>query len=187
MDIVKKESKGKKIFLMGHSFGGLICLIYAIHHPDLPSVIASSPLLGLSEKMSLGKKMYKKLSATFSPEKTVPYIIDQKDLTSDIKILREYIADKNKLEVISAKSFIELNKSMKWAMDHVSELLCPCLIMQAGNERLGDNDKTREFFDKIKTKDKSYKKYDDFLHDLLNEKRRAQVYQDIYIWIEKHL
>ncbi len=187
MDVVKRESKNKKIFLIGQSFGGLISLIYAINHPDLTSLIVSSPLLGLSEKMSFGKKMYKKLSATFSPEKTVPYIIDQKDLTSDIKILREFIADKNKLEIISAKSFIEMNKAMKWAMEHASDLLCPCLILQAGKERLGNKEKTKEFFDTIKIKEKNYREYEDFLHDLLNEKRRAQVYQDMILFISKIL
>ena len=104
-----------------------------------------------------------------------------------VKILREYIADKNKLEVISAKSFIEMNKSMKWAMDQALNLLCPCIILQAGKERLGNKEKTKEFFDKIKCKDKRYKEYEDLLHDILNEKRRAQIYQDLSIWIEKHL
>ena len=60
------------------------------------------------------------------------------------------------------------------------------LIMQAGNEKIGDKYKTKEFFDKIKSQDKTYKEYDGFLHDLWNEKKRAQVYQDMDIWIQKH-
>lgn len=186
-DMIAKEVNGKKIFLLGQSFGALISLLFAIKRPDLHGVILSSPLLEFSKGSSLGKKMAKKLSAKISPEKTIPYEIDQKDLTSDIKILRTFIADKHRLDLISAKSFDEMNKSMKWAMEHASELLCPCLIMQAGSDRIGLKEKTEEFVKKIRSKDKTYKEYDGFLHDLLNEKRRAQIFQDLWIWIESHL
>jgi len=186
MDLISRESKNKSIFLLGHSFGGLISLIYAINRLDLAGIIVSTPLLGLSEKINPGKKMVKNLSAKFTPEKTIPFTMDQKDLTSDLKILREFIADKNKLDVISAKSFIEMDKAMRWALENASKLVCPILIMQAGNDKIGDKSKTKEFFDKIKSQDKSYKEYDGFLHDLWNEKKRAQVYQDMYVWIQKH-
>ena len=187
IDFIKKTSNNKKIFIIGQSFGGLLGLLYAISHPDLAGTIIISPLLDLSKEMSIGKKMLKNLSAKFAPEKTIDFKINQKNLTSDLKILREKIADKNKIEVMSAKSVIELMRSMKSAMDHASEMLCPCLILQAGNEKIADKLKTKKFFTKIKSEDKTYKEYDGFLHELLNEKKRAQVYQDIFIWLEKHL
>ncbi|MFX1256524.1 MAG: alpha/beta fold hydrolase [Promethearchaeota archaeon] len=186
MDVVKETAANKKIFLMGNSFGGLIALIYAIHHIQLPGVLVSSPLLGLSEKMSFSKKMTNKMSAKFSPTKTVPFVIDQKDLTSDLKILRTYLADKRKLEIITAKSFVEMDKSMKWAMENASELRCPCLIMQAGKEKFADLKKTKKFFNKVTSKDKTFKLYDGLLHEIWYEKARTQVYQDMYIWLEKH-
>ena len=36
MDFIQKIAQDKKIFIMGHSFGGLISLIFAINHPKLP-------------------------------------------------------------------------------------------------------------------------------------------------------
>ncbi|GAG94623.1 unnamed protein product, partial [marine sediment metagenome] len=75
----------------------------------------------------------------------------------------------------------------KWAMENASKLICPVLIMQSGNDKIVDKEKPKEFFDKVKGKDKSYKEYDGFLHELWNEKGRAQVYQDMFIWLEKHL
>ena len=42
-------------------------------------------------------------------------------------------------------------------------------------------------FENIKSKDKTYREYDGLLHELWNEKSRAQVFQDMYIWLEKHL
>ena len=190
MDIVKKSAGDTKIFVMGHSFGGLISLIYAINHPALPGVIVSSPEIGLLKKTSVGKKLSKKFSGSlskFAPTKTIEWIVDQNQLTGDLKILREHIADKQKTEVISIKSAAEMTNSMKWALKNASKLLCPVLVMQAGNDKLVDKGKTKEFFSKIKSEDKTYKEYDGFLHELWNERGRAQVYQDMFIWLEKHL
>ncbi|MFX0006219.1 MAG: alpha/beta hydrolase [Promethearchaeota archaeon] len=190
MDFIKTIANEKKIFMMGHSFGGLISLVFAIHHPNLSGVLVSSPLLGMYLKLSLGKKVIKSISKTItklSPNKMLDYNVDQNQLTSDLKILREYIADKNKINVMSAKSATDIDQFSKWAMDNASNLLCPTLIMQSGSDKIADSSKTKEFFDKARSSDKTYKEYADFLHDLWNEKNRAQVYQDMYVWLQKHL
>lgn len=190
MDLIKEFAGSKKIFLMGHSFGGLISLIFGINHPDLPGVIASSPQLGLAMKLSTGKKLAKKLSGPMSkiaPTKIVEMVIDQNQLTSDLKILRAHIADKNKLEIVSVKTAAEMESSMKWAMKNASKLICPVFILQAGNDKIVDKNKTKEFFDKVGSEDKTYKEYNGFLHELWNERGRAQVYQDMFIWLEKHI
>ena len=190
MDVIREISQDKKIFLMGHSFGGLISLIFAINHPKLAGVLISSPLLDLFLKLSMGKKVIKSLSKTLakvSPNKIFDYLIDQNQLTSDLKILRKHIADKNKTEVMSAKSAAEIDKFIKWAMENASKLLCPVLVMQSGNDKIVDKEKTKQFFELVNIKDKTYREYDGFLHELWNEKGRAQVYQDMYVWLEKHL
>jgi alpha-beta hydrolase superfamily lysophospholipase len=190
LDVIREIAQDKKIFLMGHSFGGLIALIFAINHPALPGVLISSPLLGMFMKLSIGKKVIKSISSTISklsPNKILNNEIDQNQLTSDLKILRSHITDKHKIEVISAKSASEIDKYTKWAMENASDLICPVLIMQGGNDKIVDKKKAEEFFKKVRSKDKTYKEYPGFLHELWNEKGRAQVYQDMYVWLEKHL
>jgi len=190
MDLIREVADEKKIFLMGHSFGGLVSLIYAINHPGLPGVLISSPLLGVFLKLSIGKKVIKTVSKTIaklSPNKILNNNIDQNQLTSDLKILKQHIADKNKTDVITAKSTSEIDKYSKWAMENASNLICPTLIMQAGNDKIIDKNKTKDFFNNVKSEDKTYKEYPGFLHELWNEKGRVQVYQDMFVWFEKHL
>ncbi|NVM44031.1 MAG: lysophospholipase [Candidatus Lokiarchaeota archaeon] len=189
IDLIKKSANDKKIFIMGQSFGGLISLIFAINHPALSGVIASSPLLRYSKKLSLSKRLGKKITAPISkisPNKTIDMVIEQNLLTSDIKILRKHISDNKKIEKISLISAAEMERSMKWAMENADNLLSPTLIMQAGNDKVVDKGATKEFFEKIKSKDKTYREYDGLLHELWNEKSRAQVFQDMFIWLEKH-
>ncbi len=188
-DLIKENAKDKKIFVMGQSFGGLIALIYAINHPALSGVIASSPLIKYSKNLSLGKKLGKKIAgpiSKISPNKTIEMIIEQNLLTSDIKILRKHISDKNKTEVISLISAAEMEKSMKWTNENAGNLLCPALILQAGKDKIVDKEVTKNFFENIKSKDKSFREYDGLLHELWNEKTRAQIFQDMFVWLEKH-
>jgi alpha-beta hydrolase superfamily lysophospholipase len=190
MDFIKEIANEKKIFIMGHSFGGLISLIFAINHPTLPGVLASSPLLGMYLKLSMGKKVIKSISNTItklSPNKMLDYVVDQNQLTTDLKILRQYVADKTKIDVMSAKSAADIDHFSKWAMENASNLLCPTLIMQAGSDKIADASITKEFFAKARSGDKTYKEYPGFLHELWNEKGRIQVYTDMYVWLEKHL
>lgn len=190
MDIVREAAGDKKIFIIGHSFGGLISLIYAINHPGLSGTIVSSPTLGLFLESLVGKKLAKKLAGSvskFAPNKLVKIDVDQNQLTSDLKILRRHIADKNKLTEITMKTIAELNSSIKWVFDNTERLICPILILQSGNDKLVDKEKTKEFYENIRSEDKTYREYDGFLHELWSEKGRAQVFQDMFVWLEKHI
>ena len=189
-DLILEEANQTKIFLMGHSFGGLVSIIFAINHPAISGILISSPLLGMFKKLSIGKKVIKTVSKSISklaPTKILNNVIDQNQLTSDLKILRKHISDKNRINVISAKSASEIDKFSKWAIENASNLTCPVLVMQAGSDKIIDKEKTKDFFAGVKSKDKKYLEYEGFLHELWNEKGRAQVFQDMYIWLEKHL
>jgi alpha-beta hydrolase superfamily lysophospholipase len=190
MDFVKKQVSNKKIFLIGHSFGGLISLNFAISHAGLPGVIVSSPMLGIFYDSIFGKKSAKKLTTSFlklSPNKLVEIEVDQNQLTSDLKILRKHIADKNKLNKLPMKTVTELDSSIKIVMDNALNLICPILVLQSGDDKIVDKQKVKEFFKKAKSEDKTYREYEGFLHELWNERGRAQVFQDMSIWLEKHL
>ena len=123
-DFIKKDLEDKKIYLMGQSFGGLISLIFAINHPALSGVIVSSPLLQFSKKLSLSKRLGKKITgpiSKISPNKTTEMIIEQNLLTSDIKLLRKFISDKNKTEIITWRSAAEMESSMKWTVEKIKK------------------------------------------------------------------
>jgi len=190
MDLIKKQAKDKKIFLMGHAFGALISLIFAINHPSISGVIASSPLLKYIKDFSLSRKLGRKITgpiSKISPNKTMERDIEQNLLTSDIKILRKHISDKNRINKISWRSAAEMERSMKWTLENAPNLLCPTLILQAGNDKLVDKGTNKKFFEGIKSIDKTYREYDGLLHELWQEKGRVQVFQDMFIWLEKHI
>jgi alpha-beta hydrolase superfamily lysophospholipase len=185
MDVVREVAGDKKIFLLGLSFGGLIALTYAITHPQTDGVIALSPEIGVLKEISAAKKLAKKIAR--DPSALVPYEIDQKILTKDLKILKLYNTDKRRLKEISIKTYVDQEKTMKWVKNNAKNLSCSTLIMQAGDDRIVDKKIVKKFYDSVKTEDKTYKEYDGILHEIWSEKQRAQVFQDLFVWLEKHI
>ena len=186
MNVLEPIASGKKIFIMGQSFGGLTALIYAIKHPKVGGVLAASPLFDLSMNKNIGKKGTKKLLKNGSAIKYIPYEIDQKELTGDLKVLRGYLKDKKVLKEVTIKTITEANNALKWTIDNLQNLFCPALIMQAGNDKFADKNLIKKLFEKIKSGDKTYREYDGVLHELFSERTRNQVYQDIFVWLENH-
>ncbi|MHA1804898.1 MAG: lysophospholipase [Promethearchaeota archaeon] len=184
LDFLKNQEKNEKFFILGHGFGALIGLMYAIRHPDLPGIIACAPDLGTVKKIKMGKKLVKKISNRLS--QSISWEINQNLLTSDLKILKQFIKDKNVLTSITLNTASEKKKMQKWVLSREHMLECPILILLGGNDKIVDGKKIEHFFNNIKSPDKTLKKYEGFLHDLLNEKNRAQVFQDIHVWLEKH-
>lgn len=186
LESIKNEVDGKKLFLMGESFGGLIALNYAINRPQLDGIIVLSPLIDLALDEGFGKKALKKFKKITNPQHMEIFNLDKKLLTSDLKLLKQFLADKKALKKLSSLTLAEMNEVLNWVKKNLSNLACPILFLQAGNDKLVDVPKTRKLFSKIKSEDKSYKEYDGYLHSLLFEKMRIQVYQDIFVWLEKH-
>ncbi len=189
-DLIKKEAGEKKVFLIGHSFGGALSLIYAIEHPELPGVLVSSPELGLALKLNLTQKIAKAifpLLVKIAPKAQVAIELVQEDLTNDPEILKEHIEDQEKLVAITTTTYGVMEKGMKYPLKNVNKLKVPCLIMQAGNDKIVDLEKTKEFYEKLEIEDKKFISYEGFLHELWNEKERHKVFKDMEEWLNNHL
>ena len=65
----------------------------------------------------------------------------------------------------------------------------PLLITHGTKDGLTDHNASKEFFDKVQVKDKEYKEYPGFYHELHNEPEpeRTQVIQHYVQWIKAHL
>lgn len=176
LEVIKEIARDRKIFLMGDSFGGLLTLKYAMNRPAFAGVIVVSPLFDFSFNKEFGKKV-----------KTGSYNIDHKELISDLKILKLFHTEKNLTKNISAKSVSDMNSLLKEITKNPQSILCPILFLQAGQDKFCDVKGAKKYFNKIKSQDKILKVYEDQFHELLFDRNRAHAYQDIFIWLEKHI
>ncbi|MFX1562917.1 MAG: alpha/beta hydrolase [Promethearchaeota archaeon] len=183
---VREQHMNQDLFLIGHSMGGLNSLAFAIQYPGIfKGVIVSSPWLDTAIKVSGAKLLIGGLIRRVKPTKTLGNEIIQEHLTHDKKVLASHMADPLRSDYITARWFFAMRAGQRETLDAAAELRIPCLILQAGDDKIVNIEATKAFFEAATATDKTYKEYDGFYHELFNEVKRKIVFEDILEWLKK--
>jgi len=178
---VKKENKGKKIFLLGESMGGLIALRYQLENPqDFDGLIPIVP--ALFNKMPIPFfRIF--LNSYINPKKQYNMPFTTEIITHDKKIQKEL--DNNELETTIATA--ALNKEILFNMIKMNlsakKLQKPIFILAAGKDKLVSTFVTKLFFKKLRIKDKKLNVYQNKYHALTVETGKEKIFKDIENWI----
>jgi acylglycerol lipase len=173
-DIVREENQGSKVFLLGHSLGALISLIYTVEYQD--------DLAGLIT------------SGAGSPRPTDPPLplpapgegISTSILSRDPAVIEDYLNDPLVYKGPIPQTLARIRNGM---MSKLPELLprinIPVLVM-AGTG-VTDAARSQVVYEFLGSKDKTIKLYDGLLHEIFKEPEQLQVMADLEEWLEAHL
>lgn len=182
--LVKNKEANKNIFLIGHSLGGLIILRYIQEFGQgLKGVIASSPALKSIIPISNFKTYLINFLNDILPEITFSNQINPIYLSHDTQVIESYRKDKLVHNRISVRCFTEISKAMLEVYKKVDLIKFPCLLLQAGDDKIVSGAAINSFFKRIKAPYKQLNIYPDFYHELFNEVGQKKVFQDIYNWV----
>ena len=184
-NIVKSNNSNIPIFLLGHSMGGLIILRYLLDNPDkeIKGIILSSPVLGITLKISGIKKAVGNLLSTLFPKLVLDTGIKYGKLTKDETIMDEYRQDKLRHRVMSTRLYIELQKTIKSVLNNERVYLpAPVLILMGLRDEVVSTKAIKKFYDLIKSP-KDIKQYGNTLHEPFNGIDRQAVYDDVTKWL----
>ncbi|MCX6007607.1 MAG: lysophospholipase [Chloroflexi bacterium] len=186
-DMVRKDNPNLKIFLLGHSMGGLIATAYTLQHQqELTGLIVSAPFLKAGDSVSGGTIMAARVVSVLAPRMGVQ-ALDSTYLCRDKAVVEAY--DKDPL-VCRKKITARLGSEMFSTMAKIEPLMytitLPILIMQGSDDKLVSQDGSKTLFAKAGSKDKTLKIYDGFYHEIFNEKERDKVFADLDPWLDSH-
>jgi len=186
-DIVKKDNPSLKIFLLGHSMGGLIATAYTVEHQkDLAGLIVSAPAVIPGESITSSTITLAKVLSAIAPRFGVQ-ALDSSTLSHDKAVVEAY--DKDPL-VYRGKITARLGSELFSAMSKLGQLMptitLPILIMQGSEDRLVNHEGSKLLYAKVGSQDKTLKIYDAFYHEIFNEPDRAKVFADLDAWLESH-
>jgi acylglycerol lipase len=170
-DIIRKEFPKKKIFLIGHSMGSVIALLYACEfQEELAGLVTSGGGLSRPGKQPMKHKPGEALPSSMLSRD--PAVI--KAYENDPLVYRGPIPDHHGMFATTGKLY-----------DMVTGITLPALIL-AGNAA-PDGKRSQVLYERIGAKDKTIKLYEGLLHEIFNEPEYPQVISDLADWLKSHL
>jgi len=187
-DMACKDSKNTKIFLFGHSLGGTIATAYAVEHQDeLAGLMVSGSTLVPATSVSPALLAIAGVVSALVPKMGVT-LLDASAISRDQAVVDAYVNDPLVFRgKIPARTGAELARMWKQLPDQMPSIKLPILIMHGSADRLSDPQGSKLLFERVGSKDKTLKLYDNCYHEICNEPEREQVFADMETWLKKHI
>lgn len=176
------------MFVFGSSMGGINAVRYAIKYPkEIDGLILHCPGVAQNLDIGVGKKIAGNLLSLLNVKKYVDSEINHEDTTRNPKVVKEMETDPLRFERVTPRFGIEGLRAAQDGFNSAGLIKIPVLLQQAGADKLVDPVRSKEFFDALSIKDKTWKLYDGLYHQLHNEPEKEMVLGDLTDWLEKRL
>jgi len=186
-DILRRESPGSKIVMLGHSMGGLIATAYAEQHQqDLCCMVVSAPLLKAGDSVAPATIAMARVLSAITPKLGVQ-ALDSVYLCHDKAVVEAY--DKDPLVFrgkITARLGSEMFTTMTKVEQGIPSITLPLLIMQGTDDKLVNQEGAKMLYAKAGSSDKTLILYEGFYHEIFNEPDRSRVFADLNPWLDSH-
>jgi len=178
---------GDRLFVVGHSMGGLVAALWAAGHGRLLSgLVLSSPYFGLAVRPPMAKVLAGKVVGRFVPWLPISVGLRMAQLTSDVELQRWTDRDPLYGRSTTPRWFDESNRAQREALRRAGEIDVPLLVLAAGADEVADLSAARTFVDAARSRDKRLVVYDGFRHEIFNEVRRQEPIGEAVAWLIAH-
>lgn len=188
VNLAKEEYPNLPLFMLGHSMGGFITLCYGIENPNKlqGQIFSGAAVRRLPIVNGIKGNMIKLLG------NIVPNLNIKNNLTKDIcsvkEVVEEYSKDPLVLKEAKLKLHIEfLIRGTEWIEKNIEKYKYPCLITHGEKDKIVPKETSIYLYNKISSKDKEIKIYDNLYHEILNEKEKDRILSDMINWIYERI
>lgn len=185
---VKEQQKGKALYLLGHSMGGLITANYLLDHQnEVNGAIFSSPLVMSAQQPSLGQKLKAAFLRPVYPRAAFQKL-DPEGISRDPDVVADYKADP--LVYSGAMSIglaLTLGNGMSRIGKEANKITLPVLIVQGGQDFMVPPEGANVLHENIQSEDKQIQIYPEAYHEVLNEPEGPDMLALIEKWLQAHV
>jgi len=180
----KARHSGLKLFIIGHSLGGLIALGYAARRPKtITGVVASSPGLAFIVRVPLWKKALAAVLSRIVPRAAFETGIQAEQLSHDPAVAAAYRSDSIRYAPVTARLYVEWNRATRAVFEDSKSFAVPCLFMPAGADQICSAQATVDFYNNDPHPDKKLVVWECLYHEIFNEPEKEKVLETAAAWI----
>ncbi|HZY05407.1 MAG TPA: alpha/beta hydrolase [Anaeromyxobacteraceae bacterium] len=184
LERVRADAAGRRLFLVGHSQGGLIAARWGLD-PMRPvaGVVLSSPWLRLAFEPPRLKVAVGRMVGKVWPSLPVPAGLDLAALTSDPEMQRDTDEDPLYGRKTTPRWFDEATRAQDEVRRRAGEFAHPLLVLLGEADPIADPAAGRAFCAAAASRDKQLLAYPGFRHEIYNEVGRERPVADTVAWI----
>jgi alpha-beta hydrolase superfamily lysophospholipase len=174
------------LFLLGHSAGGVTAASYVLDFQDrIDGFICESFAFRVFAPDIA-------LAALKGASHIAPHLhvlkLKMQDFSRDPDWVTQLLADPlTKDEVQPVQTVAALTRAGERLEREFGRITLPVLILHGTSDKVTRPDGSETFFDNAGSADKQLILYDDYVHDLLNDRGRERVMEDIVGWVRARL
>jgi len=187
-EAARSELAGLPWFVLGHSLGGALGLLYALRHQaELQGLVASAPLSSLPAYASpLLVRLIRVLSRVVPllPVQKFDFLTVSRSPEVIEAIRQDPLYYKGKARV---RTGYQLMRSIQEVGSRMGELRLPLLALQGGEDTLVNRGDARRVYEGAGSRDKSLKEFPGLYHEIFNEPERQQVMDVVLDWLRRRL
>lgn len=186
IDLAKTREPGLKVFLLGHSAGGVVSCVYTLEHQDRIDGLICESFAFRVPAPGVVLSVIKGLSHV-APHLRVLKLHNE-DFSRDPEAVRALNADPLIAgEVQPAGTVAALVRADERLEKSFGQITLPVLIMHGTVDKATVPAGSAFFYDHAGSPDKTLKLYEGHYHDLLNDYGKEDVLRDTTQWIRGHL
>ena len=181
-----RAEDGGPVVLIGHSFGGLLAIAYALNHADhLDRAVFSAPLLLVKQKVPAWKRALSAILPRVAPGMSFSNEVDANLLSHDPGIARAYTKDPLVHDRITAGLYGDTIARGEEFITRAPQLQVPFLLMQGRDDQIVDPLGSQRFFARASAPERAFCLYPGLYHEIFNELDHEKVFQDIESWLTR--
>lgn len=187
-DDVAALHPNSKLFLIGHSMGGVISTAYLLEHQQkLSGCILSGPALATGDVISPIQKAVVNVLSVILPK--LPLLqLEANDVCHDPAVVEAY---KNDPYVFTGKIRVRLISEILRTADRVlsnaANITIPMLMLHGGDDKMASPAGSEKLYAAVSSPDKTIKIYPGLYHEIFLEPEKLSIYAEIQAWIEARI
>ncbi|MFW9846754.1 MAG: alpha/beta hydrolase [Candidatus Thorarchaeota archaeon] len=182
---MKDRFEDKKTFMHGHSFGGLVTVLYAVKYSDqLNGIIIPCP--AVSERLEMGKatRVMAGLLSKINVKRKFDMGLNLDLISRNPEVVRRNKEDPLRITKCTPRFGAEGLKAREEGFNSAHKITIPVILQQSGEDLILIPEKNKEFFDNILSEDKTFKMYPGFYHEPFEDPGGEEFIADLFAWLD---